>query len=330
MSITAKDVQALRQATGAGMMDAKKALEETDGDFDAAAKWLREKGLAKSVDRADRENTAGRRRRRRPTATSPPSSSSSARPTSSPSPTSSSPCSRSSPTPSPPTARAPSTRARTSVDDLKVTLKENIDVGRVVPHRGRRRQRRRHLPAQAGRAAASTPCSSSSTAATPELAHEIAVSHRLHQAAVPHPRRGARGRGRRGARDARGHHPGRGQARAGDREDRRGPAQRLVQGPGAARAAVRQGRQAVDHPAARRRRASSASPRSYIGVLTLPRPPGPAGPAEAVRRGVRRQRRATASTARSAEFVAGEIVEARVASASTSPSSSAAATSGGA
>ncbi|MFZ6004928.1 MAG: translation elongation factor Ts [Actinomycetota bacterium] len=59
MSFTAKDVQALRQATGAGMMDAKRALEECDGDFDAAAKLLREKGLAKQVDRADRENTQG-------------------------------------------------------------------------------------------------------------------------------------------------------------------------------------------------------------------------------------------------------------------------------
>src|SRR5688500_8479842 len=59
MSFTAKDVQNLRQASGAGMMDAKRALEETDGDFDAAAKLLRERGLAKSVDRADRENTQG-------------------------------------------------------------------------------------------------------------------------------------------------------------------------------------------------------------------------------------------------------------------------------
>jgi elongation factor Ts len=56
---TAKDVQALRQATGAGMMDAKKALTENDGDFDAAAQWLREKGLAKAADRSDRENTQG-------------------------------------------------------------------------------------------------------------------------------------------------------------------------------------------------------------------------------------------------------------------------------
>ena len=56
---TAKDVQALRQATGAGMMDAKKALVENDGDFDTAAKWLREKGLAKSAARTDRENAEG-------------------------------------------------------------------------------------------------------------------------------------------------------------------------------------------------------------------------------------------------------------------------------
>ena len=59
MSFTAKDVQALRQASGAGMMDAKRALEESGGDFDAAAKSLREKGLAKSVDRSDRDNTQG-------------------------------------------------------------------------------------------------------------------------------------------------------------------------------------------------------------------------------------------------------------------------------
>jgi elongation factor Ts len=56
---TAKDVQTLRQATGAGMMDAKKALTENNGDFDAAAKWLREKGLAQAAKRSDRENTQG-------------------------------------------------------------------------------------------------------------------------------------------------------------------------------------------------------------------------------------------------------------------------------
>jgi elongation factor Ts len=56
---TAKDVQALRQATGAGMMDAKKALQETDGDMEAAKKLLREKGLAKADTRSDRENSEG-------------------------------------------------------------------------------------------------------------------------------------------------------------------------------------------------------------------------------------------------------------------------------
>lgn len=59
MAFTAKDVQALRQATGAGMMDAKKALEANDGDMEAAKQWLREKGLAASAKRDDRQNTQG-------------------------------------------------------------------------------------------------------------------------------------------------------------------------------------------------------------------------------------------------------------------------------
>ncbi|MFI5042514.1 MAG: translation elongation factor Ts [Acidimicrobiales bacterium] len=56
---TAKDVQRLRQATGAGMMDAKRALVENDGDFDAAAKWLRDRGLGKAAERSDRDNSEG-------------------------------------------------------------------------------------------------------------------------------------------------------------------------------------------------------------------------------------------------------------------------------
>jgi elongation factor Ts len=56
---TAKDVQALRQASGAGMMDAKNALVETGGDMDAAKRLLREKGLGKAEARSDRENTQG-------------------------------------------------------------------------------------------------------------------------------------------------------------------------------------------------------------------------------------------------------------------------------
>ena len=59
MAFTAKDVQALRQATGAGMMDAKKALEANDGYMEASKQWLREKGLAASAKRDDRENNQG-------------------------------------------------------------------------------------------------------------------------------------------------------------------------------------------------------------------------------------------------------------------------------
>jgi elongation factor Ts len=59
MSISAKDVKALRDATGAGMMDAKKALVECDGDMDAATQLLRERGLAKASGRDDRENNEG-------------------------------------------------------------------------------------------------------------------------------------------------------------------------------------------------------------------------------------------------------------------------------
>ncbi|HEY8525130.1 MAG TPA: translation elongation factor Ts [Acidimicrobiales bacterium] len=56
---TAKDVQTLRQATGAGMMDAKKALTDAAGDFEQAKKLLRERGLAKASDRVNRENAEG-------------------------------------------------------------------------------------------------------------------------------------------------------------------------------------------------------------------------------------------------------------------------------
>ena len=59
MSISAADVKKLRDMTGAGMMDAKKALTESDGDFDSAVKYLREKGLADSKKRADKEANQG-------------------------------------------------------------------------------------------------------------------------------------------------------------------------------------------------------------------------------------------------------------------------------
>ena len=58
-NFTAKDVQTLRKSTGAGMMDAKKALEATDGDQEKAADYLREKGIAKAAKRADRDQGEG-------------------------------------------------------------------------------------------------------------------------------------------------------------------------------------------------------------------------------------------------------------------------------
>ena len=54
MAITASMVKELRESTGAGMMDAKKALIETSGDFEAAVDWLRTKGLAKAAKKSDR------------------------------------------------------------------------------------------------------------------------------------------------------------------------------------------------------------------------------------------------------------------------------------
>ncbi|MEZ5170157.1 MAG: translation elongation factor Ts [Acidimicrobiia bacterium] len=54
MGISAKEVAALRKDTGAGMMDAKKALEENDGDVDGARTWLREHGLTQAGKRAGR------------------------------------------------------------------------------------------------------------------------------------------------------------------------------------------------------------------------------------------------------------------------------------
>ena len=54
MAFTAKDVQALREKTGCGMMDCKKALVECDGNMDAAVDYLREKGLASQAKKASR------------------------------------------------------------------------------------------------------------------------------------------------------------------------------------------------------------------------------------------------------------------------------------
>ena len=59
MAITAAQVKELRESTGAGMMDAKKALTETDGDMEAAVDWLRTKGLAKAAKKSGRVAAEG-------------------------------------------------------------------------------------------------------------------------------------------------------------------------------------------------------------------------------------------------------------------------------
>lgn len=57
--VTAKDIQKLRQTAGVGMMDAKKALTDAEGDFDKAFELLRERGQAQMAKRADREANEG-------------------------------------------------------------------------------------------------------------------------------------------------------------------------------------------------------------------------------------------------------------------------------
>ena len=51
---SAGDVKTLREKTGAGMLDCKKALDECNGSIDAAIDWLREKGIAKAAKKSDR------------------------------------------------------------------------------------------------------------------------------------------------------------------------------------------------------------------------------------------------------------------------------------
>jgi elongation factor Ts len=58
-AVTAKDIQNLRKTAGVGMMDAKKALTDADGDFDKAFELLRERGQAQMAKRADREANEG-------------------------------------------------------------------------------------------------------------------------------------------------------------------------------------------------------------------------------------------------------------------------------
>src|ERR1700710_1169659 len=59
IAISASEINKLRQATGAGMMDCRKALTETGGDFEAAIDWLRKKGQKVAALRSDRDAKEG-------------------------------------------------------------------------------------------------------------------------------------------------------------------------------------------------------------------------------------------------------------------------------
>ncbi len=59
MAISVEDIKRLREQTGAGMMKAKEALESSDGNYDKAIQWLREKGEASAAKKADREAREG-------------------------------------------------------------------------------------------------------------------------------------------------------------------------------------------------------------------------------------------------------------------------------
>lgn len=59
MAVTTQQIKELRDATGAGILDCRKALEQANGDFDKAVDYLREKGLATAAKRADRESSEG-------------------------------------------------------------------------------------------------------------------------------------------------------------------------------------------------------------------------------------------------------------------------------
>ncbi len=59
MAVTTQQIKELREATGVGILDCRKALEQADGDFDKAVDFLREKGLATAAKRSDRDASEG-------------------------------------------------------------------------------------------------------------------------------------------------------------------------------------------------------------------------------------------------------------------------------
>ena len=269
-NITAADVKKLRDLTGAGMMDCKKALDEADGDFDKAVELLRIKGAARppsAAPSASRRQRPRRRRRRRA------GRAAAARPTSWPRTTTSRRSARRSRRP--PTPRRPADReallaadagrrpapSAEAIDALAAVIGEKLELGRVAVLR---------------RSRSRSTCTSAPPTCPPQVGVLVAYDRRRgrgprrghagrrHAPAVPHPRRGPGRRRRERAAHRRGDRPRGGQARGGAAQDRRGPGQRLLQGRRAARAAVVQDSKKTVAAGARRgrRRRSPGSPGS--------------------------------------------------------------------
>ena len=181
---TAKDVQEVRQATGAGMLDSKKALEETNGDKEAAKQLLREKGLAASAKRSDRDNTQG--------AVALSISSDGAAMVELKCETDFVAKSEQFNAVANDLAKAvlsggPDAASQRSgdLDELKITLKENIELGRVVQFvKGAGNVLDSYLHIQSERGVNGVLVETSGT--SQEVAHDIARPHRVRPAQVPH------------------------------------------------------------------------------------------------------------------------------------------------
>ena len=222
--VTAREVKALRDTTGAGMMDAKKALVECDGDAEAASQLLRERGLAKAATRSDRDNVEGAvglvsDGRRAALVHLKCETDFSAK--------SEGFLSLVDDLTNAVLAEGVGAiEARTAaIDDLRLSIKENIEVGRVdLIEVADGNALDTYLHVQDGRGVNGVVVEGSGV--DQETLHQVAL-----HIAFAKPTTLTRGRagGSRAGRPVRDH-PGRGQARAGLGQDRRGPSDRLVPG----------------------------------------------------------------------------------------------------
>ena len=259
---TAADIKALREQTGAGMMDVKKALDEADGDRAKAAEILRVKGLKGVTKREGRTGLQRPGRRHGRATASAPSSRSSARPTSSPRARSSSPWPTRSSTQAVAAEAADADALLAStladgksvkelLDEANATIGEKIEVKRVARLEGE------HVVSYLHKTSPDLPAQIGVLVATAGGDEQIGRDVAMHIAAFSPTvltRDEVAGRdGRERASRRRGHREGGGQARGRPLPHRRGSRQRLLQGERPARAAVRQGRRRRPWPRCSRR-----------------------------------------------------------------------------